>query len=247
MTMSKRIENRRHQRCGAFLRGSLIPALLFGLGLPAAAYAQTQGEVPLGEGTAPAQLPPPRSDHDPQPMVPAPTVPITGVTSQAGTGGTQSYARAGVLELGGSAGFSAASSYSRYELSPSIGIFAMDNLELSLITGFSHFRIGPKNGSDRVSATEVKALFEPSLHIPFSQVAFGFVGLGAGFNYVSGHDAGFALQPRAGLNLLIGRSGVLTPSFNVNYSTVDALRTQAGTILAVQTSYGMNIGYTVMW
>jgi hypothetical protein len=247
MTMSKRTETRRYQRCGTLLRASLFPALLFGLGLPAAAYAQTQGEVPLGQGTVPAQLPPPRSDNDPQPMVPAPTVPVTGITSQAGTGGTQAYGRAGVLELGGSAGFSAASTYSRWELSPSIGIFALDNLELSLITGFSHFRIGPKNGVDRVSATEIKALFEPSLHIPFSNMAFGFLGLGAGINYVSGHDAGFALQPRAGLNFLLGRSGVLTPAFNVNYSTVDALRTEAGTVIAVQTSYGMNIGYTVMW
>ncbi len=245
--MSKTTETKRRHRCGASLRGSFIPALLFGLGLPAAAYAQTQTDVPLGQGTPPAQLPPPRSDHDPQPMVPAPTVPITGVTSQAGTGGTQAYGRAGVLELGGSAGFSAASSYSRFELSPSVGLFAMDNLQLSLITGLSHFRIGASNGGDRVSATEVKALFEPSLHIPFSQVAFGFVGLGAGLNYITGHDAGFALQPRIGLNFLIGRSGVLTPAFNVNYSTVHALRTQAGTILAVQTSYGMNIGYTVMW
>ena len=40
---------------------------------------------------------------------------------------------------------------------------------------------------------------------------------------------------------------MLTPSFNVTYSTVEALRTEAGTVLAVQTSYGMNIGYTVMW
>src|SRR5687767_14753257 len=94
MTMSQRIETRRHQRCATLLRGSLIPALLFGLGLPAAAYGQQQGEVPLGQGTAPAQLPAPRSDNDPQPMVPAPTVPITGVTSQAGTGGTQAYGRA---------------------------------------------------------------------------------------------------------------------------------------------------------
>jgi hypothetical protein len=247
MIMGKRTETQRYQRCGAVLRGSLIPALLFGLGLPAAAYAQTQGEVPLGQGTAPAQLPPPRSDNDPQPMVPAPTVPLTGVTSQAGTGGTQSYGRAGVLELGGSAGFSAASSYSRFELSPSIGIFAMDNLELSLLTGFSHFRIGARNGAGRVTATEIKALIEPSLHIPLSQVAFAFVGLGGGINYITGHDAGFALQPRLGMNFLIGRSGVLTPALNVNYSTVDALRTGAGTILAVQTTYGMNIGYTVMW
>jgi hypothetical protein len=215
------------------------------LGLPAAAYAQKQDEVPLGQGTPPAQLPPPRSDHDPQPMVPAPTVPLTGVTSQAGTGGTQAYGRAGVLELGGSAGFSAANSYSRWELSPSIGMFAIDNVELSLLTGFSHFRVG--SGADRASATEVKALFEPSLHIPFSDVVFGFVGLGAGVNYITGHDAGFALQPRLGMNFLIGRSGVLTPALNVNYSTVRALRTAAGTVLAVQSTYGMNIGYTVMW
>jgi hypothetical protein len=235
-------------RCGALFRG-LVPALLCGLALPAAAYAQTasQGQVPLGEGTPPNQLPAPRSDNDPRPPVPAPTVPYTGVTRQAGIGGTQAYARAGVMELGGSAGFSAASNYSRFELSPSIGMYAIDNLELSLLTGFSHFRVGPANGADRVSATELKALFEPSLHLPFSQVAFGFVGLGAGFNYISGHDAGFALQPRLGMNFLIGRSGVLTPALAVAYSTVEALRTEAGTVLAVQTSYGMNIGYTVMW
>ena len=28
---------------------------------------------------------------------------------------------------------------------------------------------------------------------------------------------------------------------------VDAIRTPSGTVLAVNTSYGMNIGYTVMW
>ncbi len=240
-------ETKRYGRCRALFRGSLVPALLCGLALPAAAYAQTesQGEVPLGQGTPPQQLPAPRSDHDPQPPVPAPTVPMTGVTRQAGVGGTQAYGRAGVMELGGSAGFSAASNYSRFELSPSIGMYVIDNLELSLLTGVSHFRVGSEG--DRVSATEVKALIEPSLHLPFSQVAFGFVGLGAGFNYISGHDAGFALQPRLGMNFLIGRSGVLTPAFNVAYSTVEALRTPVGTVLAVQTSYGMNIGYTVMW
>jgi hypothetical protein len=242
-------ETKRYEKRGALFRGSLVPALLCGLALPAAAYAQTesQGEVPLGQGVPPSQLPAPRSDNDPRPPVPAPTVPVTGVTRQAGVGGTQAYGRAGVMELGGSAGFSAASNYSRFELSPSIGVYAVDNLELSLLTGFSHFRVGSTANSDRVSATEIKALIEPSLHLPFSQVAFGFVGLGAGFNYISGHDAGFALQPRLGFNFLIGRSGVLTPAFNVAYSTVEALRTEAGTVLAVQSSYGMNIGYTVMW
>lgn len=218
----------------------------FGLTLSTPARAQTE-QVPLGEGTPPSQLPAPRSDHDPAPPVPAPTIPTTGVTTQAGVGGTQAYARAGVLELGGSAGFGAASNYTRLELSPSIGLFALDNLELSLITGFSYFRVGADGTNPAASATEVKALIEPSLHLPFSQVAFGFVGLGAGVNYLSGHDAGMALQPRMGMNFLIGRSGVLTPAAYFSYSTVEAIQTEAGAVLALRSSYGLNVGYTVMW
>jgi hypothetical protein len=201
----------------------------------------------VGEGTPSNQLPPPRSDNDPQPQVAAPTIPETGVTRQAGVGGTQAYARAGVLELGGSGGFAAASKYTRFELSPSIGLFVVDNVELSLLTGFNYFSIGSIDGQPSSSATELKALVEPSFHLPFSQTAFGFLGLGAGVNYITGQTAGFALQPRLGANFLVGRSGVFTPSFNVNYSTVEAIRTPAGTLLAVQTSYGLNLGYTVMW
>ena len=204
-------------------------------------------QVPLGEGTPSEALPPPRSDHDPRPPVPAPTVPRTGVTQQAGIGGTQAYARAGVLELGGSGGFAAADKYTRFELSPSIGLYLVDNLELSLLTGFNYFSVGETAEGPKTSATELKALIEPSFHLPFSEVAFGFIGLGAGVNYVTGGDAGFAMQPRLGANFLIGRSGVLTPALSVNYSTVDAIRTEVGTVLAVRTSYGMNIGYTVMW
>jgi hypothetical protein len=219
----------------------------------ATAFAQTvpdpdpNNRTQIGQGEPRGTLPPPRSDHDPQPPVPAPTVPETGVTRQAGVGGTQAYSRAGVLELGGSAGFAGASNYTRFELSPSIGLFLVDNVELSLLTAFNYFRVGATDDAPGAHATELKALVEPSFHLPFSDVAFGFLGLGAGVNYLTGHDAGFALQPRLGANFLLGRSGVLTPSFQVAYSTVEAFRTPAGTVLAVQTSYGMNIGYTVMW
>jgi hypothetical protein len=208
---------------------------------------QHRTQIGEGEPRNTQALPPPRSDHDPQPPVPAPTVPETGVTKQAGVGGTQAYARAGVLELGGSGGFAAASNYTRFELSPSIGLFVVDNLELSLLTGFNYFNIGATDQGPSTHATELKALLEPSFHIPFSQVAFGFLGLGAGASYITGADAGFALQPRLGANFLIGRSGVLTPSLTAAYSTTNAIRTPAGTLLAVRTSYGMNIGYTVMW
>jgi hypothetical protein len=205
-------------------------------------------ETQLGVGTPRDQYPAPKSDNDPTPPPPAPAMPVLeGVSRQAGTGGEVAYGRAGVLELGGSAGFSAASNYTRFELSPSIGLFLVDNLELSLLTAFNYFNVASSSTAPGISATELKALIEPSFHIPFAQTAFGFVGLGAGVNYLTGHDAGFAVQPRIGANILVGRSGVLTPSFTVAYSTVEALRTEAGAVLAVQTSYGMNIGYTVMW
>ena len=201
----------------------------------------------VGAGEPRGSLPPPRSDNDPRPPVPAPVTPALGVTKQAGVGGTQAYARAGVLELGGSAGFSAASNFQRYELSPSIGYYIVDNVQLSFLTSFSHFSVDNAIGGGSTSATELRALVEPSFHLPFSQTLFGFLGVGAGVNYITGYDAGFALAPRLGVNILVGRSGILTPSLSVAYSTVDAIRTPAGTILAVQTAYGMNIGYTVMW
>jgi hypothetical protein len=58
---------------------------------------------------------------------------------------------------------------------------------------------------------------------------------------------GFAVAPRLGLNMMVGRSGIFTPAFNFNYSTTDAVQTNQGTLLAVNVSYGLNAGYTVMW
>lgn len=46
---------------------------------------------------------------------------------------------------------------------------------------------------------------------------------------------------------LVGRSGILTPAFQVMSSTTDAIPTSQGTLLALALSYGFNIGYTVMW
>ncbi len=213
---------------------------------PPAAPVEEQG-VKLGHGTPRNDAPIPRPEGDEQPPPPAPSVPVMGVSRQAGTGGQVAYARAGVLELGGSGGFAAANNYRRFEVTPSVGWFIVDNVELSLLGGVNYFDLDGTNGMPGVSATELKALVEPSFHLPFSDTVFGFVGLGAGVNYVTGQSAGFAVQPRLGANFLVGRSGMLTPSLTVAYSTVDALRTPAGTVLAVQTSYGMNIGYTVMW
>lgn len=202
------------------------------------------------EATAPptptSELPPPRSDNDPQPEVPAVGVPPGGIVRQAGVGGPVGYARAGVLELGGSAGFAFASDYRNVNVSPTIGWFLVDNLELSAILSISNIETGDQ------SATLWSALVEPSYHVPFNRSVFGFLGFGVGAAYVSGPGAGFAIAPRVGANLMVGRSGVLTPSIAYEYATVSTDDESNGTtedvtLVALTSTLRFNVGYTAMW
>jgi hypothetical protein len=223
---------------------------------PLAASAQVpdpnpNAQIPLGQGTPSEALPPPRSDHDPQPPVPAPTVPATGVTRQAGVGGTQAYGRAGVLELGGSAGLRSGSGNTIINFDPMVGLFIVDNVQLSGILGLSYANIEDGMGNSN-SDTFFKLLVEPSFHLPFSETLFGFLGVGVGLAYApsGGGDGefGFALSPRLGANVLIGRSGILTPSLSVDYATTEVITTPGGqSLLGVSTAIGLNIGYTIMW
>ena len=209
---------------------------------PPAATVPSGQPLPSGEATvgvgAPAQnLPPPRSDQDPLPPVPAPALATTGVTQQAGIGGTQAYGRSGVLEMGGAAGFGAASNYTRIDVSPSIGLFVLDNFQLSLLTGFSYFRVGATDmgeGERDRAQGDLRAQPAPA-------VLAGVVRLPRPWRRgrtISGHKAGIALQPRLGANFLIGRSGIFTPAAYFSYSTVEAIQTEAGAILALRSSYG---------
>ena len=198
-------------------------------------------EKTIGAGTPSNQLPPSQSDDDPQPKAASPQVPTGGVVRQAGVGGTTAYGRSGVLELGGSANWIGADQFTQISVNPSFGWFFMDNLQISAILGFSHL------STEGLDANFFTALLEPSIHIPFSDYLFGMVGAGAGFSYVEGPGVGFAVAPRVGLNILIGRSGVLTPQFFLQYATHEAIPTPNGSLLAVSTTYGAGLGYTVMW
>ena len=204
-------------------------------------HVQSPHQVTVGEGAPSTALPPPQDDHDAQPSPAAPSLPVGGVTEQAGVGGTQSYARAGVLEFGGSVGFSRASGFTQVNVSPSIGWFFMDNVEISGIVGMNYIN------ADGESSAFLTVLAEPSLHIPFSNTLFGFIGGGIGLGYSDETGAGLALAPRVGMNILIGRSGILTPALQMVYSTTEAIQTSQGTLLAVNTSFGANMGFTVMW
>jgi len=194
--------------------------------------------------TASSELPPAESDNDVQPEVAAVGPPSGGIISQAGIGGTVGYGRAGVLELGGSAGFAFASDYRNVNVSPTIGWFLADNLEISAILSISNIK------AEDSSSTLWSALLEPSYHVPFNRSVFGFLGLGAGASHISGLGTGFAVAPRLGANLMVGRSGVLTPSLSYQYTTISTDMTTPGsdvTVVGVTSSVRFNIGYTAMW
>ena len=212
---------------------------------PALADDETKKTAPP---TAEQNLPAPQSDHDPAPPVAAPAaeLPPGGVVEQAGIGGVVGYGRAGVLELGGSAGLMMAPEFRNVNVSPMLGWFVADNLELSGILGVSNIKAGDE------SSTVWSALVEPSYHIPFNRTMFGFAGVGIGAAYTSQLGTGLAVAPRIGGNFLIGRSGVLTPSLSYEYTTHDVTSVEDGdmqnvSLVAVSSALRINIGYTAMW
>jgi len=221
----------------------------------AMAQGEDEGLSGTPEGTAPPtptnQLPPAQSDADPAPPVPQPNIPgITGdVVEQAGVGGTVGYGRAGVLELGGSAGLTMAQDVRMLNFSPSIGWFLVDNFEISGILDVANLKAGEGN-----SATIWSALVEPSFHLPLNRQMFGFIGMGVGAAYVSELGAGMAVAPRIGMDFLVGRSGILRPSLSYQYTTHDAMAsgdaedgTANVTLVAISSALRFNIGYSSMW
>jgi hypothetical protein len=173
---------------------------------------------------------------------------------QAGVGSGRGYARAGVLELGGSAGFTGASNFTSIQLAPSAGYFILDNVELTAIFGINYVRqtvdLGAL-GSQSDHKTILRILAEPSYHLAFSPTAWAFFGVGLGIASVprggGGSSAGFDLAPRLGANFLVGRSGLLSPAVFIDYTTADLVQTSGGNLLSVSTTYGVQAGYTVMW
>lgn len=190
-------------------------------------------------------LPKAKSDNDPQPEVATPGVPTGGIVKQAGVGGQTGYGRAGVLELGGAASFRAGSGFQQASVSPSIGWFLADNFQVS-----GMFDLGYVS-TDADSVMTTSLLVEPSYHIPFNRSVFAFLGIGLGAAHVEDLGFGFATAPRVGMNVLVGRSGILTPSLSWQYTTHDAKIMDNGptdtTTLAVSSAARFNIGYTVMW
>jgi hypothetical protein len=145
--------------------------------------------------------------------------------------------------------------YSSFGFYPTCGWFPWDNIELSAIVGATREAQTFENvdgGHAEVSRTELLLLGEPSFHVPFSEVVYGFFGLGLGLAHQArspgpGAGTGFALAPRLGLNLVVARSGILTPAIQARYQTTEALTTSNGSALAAHSSLGFQAGYTIIW
>jgi hypothetical protein len=121
------------------------------------------------------------------------------------------YGRKGVFEFGGSVGFAWNKDIWDLDLTPSIGYFVADRIQLSLLVGISYESARLPDGT-RGHQSRGTVLVEPSYHLPVCDALFVFGGLGAGFAY-NGSNPAFDLQPRVGLNVEVGRSGVFTPAF----------------------------------
>ena len=199
--------------------------------------------------TSKENLPPAEDDDDVAPPVAEPSLDpagSSGIVKQAGIGGVVGYGRAGVLELGGSAGLMIASDFRNINVSPSIGWFFADNMEVTGILSVSNIKVGDD------SATIWSALAEPSYHFPFHRSMFVFAGVGLGASYVSELGTGVAVAPRLGVNMMIGRSSVLTPSVSYEYTTHDVDSVSEGdmqntSLVQVSSALRVNVGYTAMW
>ena len=179
---------------------------------------------------------------DPLPEAPRPKMPDNGITKQAGAGSGESFARAGVLELGGAASFTGASRFSQFSLAPSVGWFFMDNWQ---ITGSVIWTTVKSAGLP--SSSIFSLLAEPSFHLPFSNSNFGFLGLGFGVSTQTTANVGFAMAPRLGFKTFVGRSGMLTIDIRETFATNDVIATPYGTALTVSSAVAMGVGYTVLW
>ncbi len=168
-----------------------------------------------------------------------------GVITQAGIGSNTAFARAGVVEVGGSLSATSAEKYMEISASPRVGYFFADNLQASLLAGFHHSRV---DGTDREESASVGSLlFEPSLHTPLSDRHFAFLGVGAGLLLQEGGQSGLAVAPRIGVKTLAGRSGMLTLDIQPIFAFKnDNLQTSSGAVLTVKSAYNLGLGFSVL-
>ena len=203
--------------------------------------AVTAATFALATTSAIVAMAAPPSGHQAPPPAPNPLHEAElSIVDQAGVGSDIAYARAGVIELGGGLSWTTSTPKSSFILTPQVGYFLLDNFQLS---GLMRWTMA---GS---TVEAITALVEPSGHLPLWDTLFAFAGLGVGASYRHGAKTGFAVAPRVGLNVLVGRSGIFTPSFSYTLATnrSDLRAADGSRQLTSRNQFDINVGYAIMW
>lgn len=161
------------------------------------------------------------------------------VAKNAGVGSDLAYASKSVVEVGGALALRHQSKTTLFRVSPSIGYFFVDNLELTLFPEVTVTHIaadGDEAGEGAQTDWTIGVVLEPSYHLPFNDRLFAFAGLGVGLNFAEDPTVDLLFRPRLGLDILVGRSGIFRPAAFMDVGLADGL--SAG---------GLEAGFTVMW
>ena len=190
-------------------------------------------------------------DTKPEPPTPELPNPAEDTRNYAGVGSSVSYAERGVGEFGGSATFALTNNVLSFSADPTLGYFLWDNIQASAILGFRHLTL------DDESSNRFSLMVEPSVHVPINEGLFWVVGGGTGLALGDDVDddpqveAGWILAPRAGVQLMVGRSGLV--NFGARYSAIlssvsaDLDELEGVAILAFANTFDIQAGYTVMF
>ena len=123
---------------------------------------------------------------------------------------------------------------------PAIGWFFADGLQLSYVNEI----FGGKTGQQTRFA--MTALVDLSVHAPLTDRLLVMGGVGAGVLY-NGSDWGFVTKPRVGLDVLIGRSGLIRPAFFVQWSHASLIDLEGEDVRDENWLYGVEVAYAAMF
>jgi hypothetical protein len=157
------------------------------------------------------------------------------VAVKAGEGSPIAYGRASVVELGGSLAFTHQSETTTFIFTPTFGYFVADGFELSVLPELRIVDVEGEDGGENAADVSIGGAVEPSFHLAFNPSLYGFLALGVGVRYAE--DPGFDLffRPSLGVDILIGRSGILKPALFMDVGVNEG--TTAG---------GFQAGFTIM-
>jgi len=150
--------------------------------------------------------------------------------------GGPAYGQKGAVELGGSLGLNWTNDAFALDISPSLGYFMLDRVELSALLRISYEDQEDDDGN-RESVKSFALIVEPSYHLPVREEVFVLAGLGFGVGH---DDEDFDLEfiPRVGLNVGIDLVGIVTPSLKMPI-LIDNDGTSVG--------LGFEVAYSVVW